>query len=81
MAVRKAVAQLNRVYAQIGFERTNLALLIRPWYRIRNTETDDNPDIEDYLGRRPAVVYRKGRNAYSCCCCATISRARTITAQ
>ena len=56
----------NRVYAQFGFERDNLAVLIRPWYRIPEQDVDDNPDIEDYLGHGDLqVVYRKGRNAYS----------------
>jgi phospholipase A1 len=57
----------NRVYAQFGFERDNLALLIRPWYRIpEDAENDDNPDIEDYLGHGDLLaVYRDGRNAYS----------------
>ncbi|MDZ7594321.1 MAG: phospholipase A [Thiobacillus sp.] len=56
----------NRVYAQFGFERDNLALLIRPWYRIPERDVDDNPDIEDYLGHGELLaVYRKGRNAYS----------------
>jgi phospholipase A1 len=56
----------NRVYAQLGFERDNLALLIRPWYRIPERDVDDNPDIEDYLGHGELLaVYRKGRNAYS----------------
>ncbi|MEX1058582.1 MAG: phospholipase A, partial [Natronospirillum sp.] len=56
----------NRVYAQFGFERDNLALLIRPWYRIPERDVDDNPDIEDYLGHGELLaVYRKDRNAYS----------------
>lgn len=57
----------NRVYAQFGFERDNLAILIRPWYRIpESDEDDDNPDIEDYLGHGDLqLIYRKGRNAYS----------------
>ncbi|MHB1085504.1 MAG: phospholipase A [Thiobacillus sp.] len=57
----------NRVYAQFGFERKNLALLVRPWVRIpESSGNDDNPDIEDYLGHGDVLaVYRKGRNAYS----------------
>jgi phospholipase A1 len=57
----------NRVYAQFGFERDNLALLVRPWVRIpESSASDDNPDIEDYLGHGDVLaVYRKGRNAYS----------------
>ena len=57
----------NRVYAQFGFERDNLALLVRPWYRIpESAGNDDNPEIEDYLGHGDLqLVYRKGRNAYS----------------
>ncbi|MFO7541835.1 MAG: phospholipase A [Thiobacillus sp.] len=57
----------NRVYLQFGFERKNLALLIRPWARIpESRESDDNPDIEDYMGQGDVLaVYRKGRNAYS----------------
>jgi len=56
----------NRVYAQFGFEHGNLALWVRPWYRIPEHDVDDNPDIEDYLGHGDLqMVYRKGRNAYS----------------
>jgi len=56
----------NRIYAQFGFERDNLSLLIRPWYRIPERDEDDNPDIEDYLGHGDLLaVYRKGRNTYS----------------
>jgi len=42
----------NRVYAQGGWEWGRLAVLARAWYRIpESAEKDDNPDIQDYLGR------------------------------
>ncbi len=57
----------NRVYAQFGFERGNLAVLVRPWYRIPESDRkDDNPDIDQYLGHGDLqLVYRDGRQTYS----------------
>ncbi len=55
----------NRVYAGFGFERGNLALLIKPWLRIEeDLENDDNPDITDYLGHGEIkMAYKhKGHN-------------------
>lgn len=47
----------NRVYAQVGFERGNFGLMIRPWYRIREDWTNDNnPDITDFVGRGDLVA-------------------------
>ena len=40
----------NRIYADFIFKKDNYYLSIRPWYRIGDTGTDDNPDIEKYLG-------------------------------
>ena len=42
----------NRVMAQIGFERDNWSIIIRPWWRIPEQAADDNnPDISNYMGR------------------------------
>jgi len=40
----------NRIYADFIFQRDNYYFSLRPWYRIGDTGTDDNPDIEKYLG-------------------------------
>jgi len=41
----------NRVYAEFILDRGRFALSIKPWYRFREpAETDDNPEIEKYLG-------------------------------
>lgn len=57
----------NRIYAQFGFERGDFSLLIRPWYRIpESAASDNNPDIQDYLGRGDVVAtYNSGGNTYS----------------
>ena len=50
----------NRVIAQFGFERDNWMMMIRPWWRIpESAATDDNPDIEDYMGRADLLLVRK----------------------
>lgn len=48
----------NRVYVQGGWEwDNNLSLLARGWWRIpEKAQQDDNPDIENYIGRADAVL-------------------------
>ncbi|CAG0925259.1 unnamed protein product [Notodromas monacha] len=42
----------NRVMLNVGFERDNFALMLRPWYRLdEDADDDNNPDIKDYVGR------------------------------
>jgi phospholipase A1/A2 len=41
----------NRLYANVVMDRGNFVCSIKPWWRIpEDDETDNNPDIEDYLG-------------------------------
>jgi len=50
----------TRVYAQFGFERGDFALLARTWYRIpESASSDDNPDIEHFLGYGDLVAVYK----------------------
>ncbi|MDD3342730.1 MAG: phospholipase A [Sulfurospirillaceae bacterium] len=41
----------NRLYAKAFFQYNGLVIAPRVWYRLpENKETDDNPNIDDYLG-------------------------------
>jgi phospholipase A1 len=52
----------DRLIAQIGLEKDNFALLIRPWIRIDDSSADkDNPDITDYYGYGDITAVYKWR--------------------
>ncbi len=57
----------NRVVMNVGFDRDNWALMVRPWFRIPESRAkDDNPDIQDYMGRGDmTLVHTVGRNEFS----------------
>ncbi len=48
----------NRVMLNVGFERDNFALMLRPWYRIEEDAKDDNnPDIKNFMGRGDVTAF------------------------
>lgn len=50
----------NRVIAQTGLETDDATLLIRPWWRLPESDKDDdNPHIEDYVGRGEVIYARR----------------------
>ncbi|OZG71543.1 phospholipase [Hahella sp. CCB-MM4] len=51
----------NRIFAGMIFNKGNLALMVRPWWRLPEDESkDDNPDIESYLGYSEfGVTYKR----------------------
>ena len=56
----------NRVILNIGLDRENWALVVRPWWRVPEGRDDDNPDIQNYIGRGDAMlVYSKGGHEFS----------------
>jgi phospholipase A1 len=57
----------NRLYASFAFEKENLALAFKPWYRFKeDKDKDDNPDITDYLGHYELRgAYRLGEHVFS----------------
>ncbi len=46
----------NRVMLTVGLDREDWALVLRPWWRVSDGGDDDNPDIEDYIGRGDAML-------------------------
>ena len=57
----------NRLFLEGAVERENLVLSARVWYRIpESDEDDDNPDITDYLGHgQIGALYRWKGNSFS----------------
>ena len=56
----------NRVIVNVGLDRENWAFVVRPWWRIEEGRDDDNPDIEDYIGRGDAMlVYSRNGHEFS----------------
>ena len=52
----------NRIYASFIFEKKSLYFSIKPWYRIpESNENDDNPDINDYMGYGEFRAFYKKR--------------------
>ncbi len=50
----------NRVIAQFGLEKDDWLLLVRPWWRIPEKRADDdNPGIENYIGRGEVIVAKR----------------------
>ncbi|GAB3385393.1 phospholipase A [Lysobacter fragariae] len=50
----------NRVVMNIGLDRDDWAVMIRPWWRIPDGRNEDeNPGIEDYVGRGDVTVVHR----------------------
>nr|WP_269914700.1 phospholipase A [Acinetobacter sp. HY1485] len=53
----------NRVMLNVGLERDNFAIMLRPWYRIPESDkNDNNPDIENYIGRGDLTAFYRWNN-------------------
>ena len=57
----------NRLFIEFVAERGNFVIGLKPWYRIpESDEDDDNPDIDKYLGYGQLVgAYRWKKNVFS----------------
>jgi len=56
----------NRIMFNVGLDREDWAVTFRPWIRISDGDDDDNPHIEDYMGRGDVtLVHTRGGHVYS----------------
>lgn len=52
----------NRIMFNIGLEKDNFAVMIRPWIRVGSDSENDNPDITNYMGRADLTAYYQHNN-------------------
>lgn len=53
----------NRLYLLFGLEHEDFGLTFQPWYRFKeDAKNDDNPDIEDFIGRAEFTAYYHFKN-------------------
>lgn len=57
----------NRIIVSVGLDRRDWALVVRPWWRIPDPAgEDENPDIEDYIGRGDlTLVHRRNGHEFA----------------
>ncbi len=57
----------NRIVLQFGWQRPSWSVVLRPWWRLPENDTEDNnPDIQDYVGRAEVLsTFSKGRHNVS----------------
>ncbi len=57
----------HRIIMQFGWETNDLSIVLRPWWRLyEKPELDNNPGIENYIGRGDLMVaYEEGRHDIS----------------
>ncbi len=47
----------NRIYGRISFSKDNWRIQLKPWWRIPESHSsDDNPDIQDYMGHGDLII-------------------------
>ena len=56
----------NRLVLNVGFDREDWSLVLRPWWRLPEGGDDDNPDIGDYMGRGDlTLVHRRDGHEFA----------------
>ncbi len=56
----------NRIMFNVGLDREDWAVTFRPWIRVGDGSDDDNPDIENYMGRGDVtIVHTRGDQVFS----------------
>lgn len=52
----------NRLIGDLSLERGETTVSLRPWWRVQEGSSDDNPGIQRYMGRGELLVTQKWRN-------------------